>query len=109
VLSGVLTVYDGGCRRQSFEPGHPYVGGQQIHLVGNETDAPVTMIVTYLNPMHDFTLELAPRATAARAAAAARRPRRQPGRDRPPPGRGGRLRAIPDFFAPENVERLLAA
>ena len=50
VLSGVLTVYDGDCRRQTFEPGHPYVGGQQVHLVRNETDAPVTMIVTYLNP-----------------------------------------------------------
>jgi quercetin dioxygenase-like cupin family protein len=50
VLSGVLTVYDGDCRRETFEPGRPYVGGQQTHLVRNETDAPVTMIVTYLNP-----------------------------------------------------------
>lgn len=50
VLSGALTVYDRDCRRQTFVPGRPYVGGQQPHLVRNEDDAPVTMIVTYLNP-----------------------------------------------------------
>ena len=50
VLSGVLTVYDADCRRETFEPGRPYVGGQQPHLVRNESDAPVTMTVTYLNP-----------------------------------------------------------
>lgn len=50
VLSGVLTVYDGQCRPQTFEPGRPYVGGQEIHLVRNETAAPVEMAVTYLSP-----------------------------------------------------------
>ena len=50
VLSGVLTVYDAQCHRQTFEPGRPYVGGQDLHLVRNETDAPVGMTVTYLNP-----------------------------------------------------------
>lgn len=50
VLSGVLTVYDGQCRPQTFEPGRPYVGGQDIHLVRNETAAPVEMAVTYLSP-----------------------------------------------------------
>lgn len=50
VLSGTLTVYDGECQRQTFEAGQPYVGGQLPHLVQNETDAPVTMAVTYLSP-----------------------------------------------------------
>ena len=52
VLSGVLTVYDGLCRPQTFEPGRPYVGGQELHLVRNETAAPVEMAVTYLSPAH---------------------------------------------------------
>ena len=50
VLSGVLSVYDDQCRLQTFEAGRPYVGGQQPHLVRNETDAPVVMAVTYLSP-----------------------------------------------------------
>ncbi len=50
VLSGVLTVYDAQCRPQTFEPGRPYVGGQDLHLVRNESDAPVVMSVTYLSP-----------------------------------------------------------
>ena len=52
VLSGVLTVYDGQCRPQTFEPGRPYVGGQELHLVRNETATPVEMAVTYLSPAH---------------------------------------------------------
>ena len=55
VLSGVLTVYDDQCQPQRFEPGRPYVGGQQPHLVRNETDAPVTMAVTYLSPSRPAT------------------------------------------------------
>lgn len=50
VLSGVLTVYDNQCHPQTFGPGQPYVGGQQAHLVRNEADTPVVMVVTYLNP-----------------------------------------------------------
>lgn len=50
VISGVLTVYDAGCQPRTVEAGRPYVGGQQPHLVRNETDAPVVMAVTYLNP-----------------------------------------------------------
>lgn len=50
VLSGELTVYDGNCRAERFRPGRPYVGGQEIHLVRNETAAPVEMAVTYLSP-----------------------------------------------------------
>lgn len=50
VMSGVLTVVDGQCRPQTVEPGRPYVGGQEPHLVANRTDAPVTMAVTYLSP-----------------------------------------------------------
>ena len=52
VLSGVLTVYDGQCRPQTFGPGRPYVGGQDLHLVRNETAVPVEMAVTYLSPSH---------------------------------------------------------
>jgi quercetin dioxygenase-like cupin family protein len=50
VLSGTLTVYDKDCVARTYEPGRPYVGGQELHLVRNETDAPVVMAVTYLNP-----------------------------------------------------------
>ena len=50
VLSGVLSVYDEQCRLQTFEPGRPYVGGQQLHLVRNDGETPVTMAVTYLGP-----------------------------------------------------------
>ena len=50
VISGVLTVYDGQCQARTVEPGQPYVGGQEPHLVVNRTDAPVTMAVTYLRP-----------------------------------------------------------
>jgi len=50
VVSGTLTVYDDQCRAQTFEPGRPYVGGQELHLVRNESGSPVEMAVTYLNP-----------------------------------------------------------
>ena len=50
VLSGVLTVYDAQCRAQTFEPGRPYVGGQDLHLVRNDGGVPVEMAVTYLHP-----------------------------------------------------------
>lgn len=50
VLSGVLTVYDAQCRLQTFEPGRPYVGGQELHLVRNDGGVPVEMAVTYLTP-----------------------------------------------------------
>jgi quercetin dioxygenase-like cupin family protein len=50
VLSGVVTVYDAQCRPQTFEPGRPYVGGQELHLVRNEGGVPVEMAVTYLSP-----------------------------------------------------------
>ena len=50
VLSGVLTVYDGQCHAQTFQAGQPYVGGQELHMVRNESSEPVVMSVTYLNP-----------------------------------------------------------
>ena len=50
VLSGTLTVYDGQCQAQTFHAGQPYVGGQQLHLVRNESAEPVVMSVTYLHP-----------------------------------------------------------
>ena len=40
VLEGTLTVYDSQCRSESYGPGRPYVGGQQPHLVRNETRPP---------------------------------------------------------------------
>ena len=49
VLSGELTVYDRACRPQRVVPGEPYVGGQELHLVRNETPGTVDMVVTYLN------------------------------------------------------------
>ena len=60
VTSGVLTVHVSGCPTRTFEPGRPYVGGQEPHLVANETDAPVTMTVTYLNPSSPPTPEHRP-------------------------------------------------
>ena len=50
VLSGALTVYDVDCRATTYGPGRPYVGGQALHLVRNESSAPAEMTVTYLNP-----------------------------------------------------------
>lgn len=50
VLSGELTIYDAACTPLRVVPGQPYVGGQELHLARNETDRPVEMIVTYLNP-----------------------------------------------------------
>ena len=65
VLSGVLTVYDGQCRPQTFGPGQPYVGGQELHLVRNETDAPVAMAVTYLSPSAPHSRATEPMAAPA--------------------------------------------
>ena len=62
VLSGTLTIYDEGCRRETFGPGQSYVGGQANHLVRNETAAPVDMVVTYMNPAgpHESNRQMAP-------------------------------------------------
>jgi hypothetical protein len=49
-VSGELTIYGDSCRPQSVSPGHPYVGGRELHLARNETARPVEMIVTFLNP-----------------------------------------------------------
>jgi hypothetical protein len=49
VLTGELTVYDGGCRPQRVVAGEPYVGGRELHLARNETAERVEMVVTYLN------------------------------------------------------------
>jgi quercetin dioxygenase-like cupin family protein len=46
VLSGTLTVYDEACRPRLYGPGESYIGGQSPHMVRNETDADVEMIVT---------------------------------------------------------------
>ena len=50
VLSGTLTVYDADCQARTYGPGDTYVGGQDLHLAGNETATPVEMAVTYLFP-----------------------------------------------------------
>lgn len=49
VLSGTLTVYDAQCRRNTFGPDHPYIGGQEVHLAQNETASPVEMVVTFVD------------------------------------------------------------
>ena len=70
VLAGVLTVYDDRCRAATFGAGQPYVGGRGLHLVRNESDAPVAMVVTYVSPTRpgDSTRgEAAPAACAAPA------------------------------------------
>lgn len=51
ILAGELAVYDAGCVRTTYGPDNPYIGGQQLHLIRNETGAPVPMVVTYLNPV----------------------------------------------------------
>lgn len=50
VLSGTITFYDGGCRGQAYGPGETYVGGQDLHMVRNQTAELVTLAVTYLFP-----------------------------------------------------------
>ncbi|MFP5319352.1 MAG: hypothetical protein ACLGI2_13805 [Acidimicrobiia bacterium] len=50
ILSGELAVYDTACNRTSYGPDNPYIGGQALHLIRNETGAAVPMVVTYLNP-----------------------------------------------------------
>lgn len=50
ILSGELVVTDANCVRTTYGPGNPYIGGQHLHLIRNETDGPVPMVVTYLNP-----------------------------------------------------------
>lgn len=53
ILAGALTVYDDECRAQVFEPGRPYIGGQELHQVRNEAKTPVVMVVTYVSaPTH---------------------------------------------------------
>jgi quercetin dioxygenase-like cupin family protein len=50
VLSGTVTFYDSQCRARSYGPGEIYVGGQDVHVVRNETDEPAELAVTYLFP-----------------------------------------------------------
>jgi quercetin dioxygenase-like cupin family protein len=50
VLSGTVTMYDGGCQGRAYGPGETYVGGREVHTVTNETAEPVTLSVTYLFP-----------------------------------------------------------
>jgi hypothetical protein len=48
VLAGMLSVYDATCARHDFGPGETYLGGSYPHLARNETDQPVTMVLTYV-------------------------------------------------------------
>ena len=50
VLSGTVTFYDSQCQGRSYGPGDTYVGGQEVHVVRNETVAPAEVAVTYLFP-----------------------------------------------------------
>ena len=47
VLEGTLTVYDETCTKQDVGPGGSYLGGREAHLVRNETDTPVRLVVTH--------------------------------------------------------------
>jgi quercetin dioxygenase-like cupin family protein len=49
IVSGSLTVYDADCRAQSYDPDRPYIGGQEVHLLRNETTQAVEMVVTYVS------------------------------------------------------------
>ncbi|MGH9278654.1 MAG: cupin domain-containing protein [Acidimicrobiales bacterium] len=48
VIAGELTVYGPDCRAETFGPGRPYIGGQELHMERNETAHPVELIVTHL-------------------------------------------------------------
>lgn len=48
ILSGTLTVYGADCQPHTFGPGQPYMGGDELHVARNETDAPLEMAVTYV-------------------------------------------------------------
>lgn len=51
ILAGELAVYDTACNRTTYGPDNPYIGGQQLHLIRNETGGQVPMVVTYLNSL----------------------------------------------------------
>ncbi|MDP1804984.1 MAG: cupin domain-containing protein, partial [Acidimicrobiales bacterium] len=50
VLSGTVTFYDSQCQARSYGRGEIYVGGQDVHVVRNETVEPAEVAVTYLFP-----------------------------------------------------------
>lgn len=49
VLADELTVY-AGMPAAAFRPGAPYIGGQELLVARNETDRPLDMVLTYVNP-----------------------------------------------------------
>jgi quercetin dioxygenase-like cupin family protein len=51
VLSGTVTFYDGQCQGRTYGPGETYVGGQETHVVRNETAESAQLAVTYLFPV----------------------------------------------------------
>jgi quercetin dioxygenase-like cupin family protein len=65
VTSGGLTVYDAQCQRTTYAVGQPFLGGNGVHLVRNETDQPVQMVVTYILAkdagLEDFVVPASPR------------------------------------------------
>lgn len=67
ILSGSLTVIDEHCVVTVHGPDNPYIGGQRPHLIRNDNDAPVPMVVTYVNPAQPSTAHRAevPGATPA--------------------------------------------
>lgn len=70
VVSGTLTVVDGGCQSHTFGPGESYVGGRDTHLALNQSASPLEMVVTYMFPTGvshtDFHVTV-PAPTACRA------------------------------------------
>ena len=50
ILSGTLTVYGPDCKAVRYGAGQSFVGGQNLHMARNETDAPVQLTETILYP-----------------------------------------------------------
>lgn len=47
VLEGVLSIVDGACTPQVVGAGESWIGGREPHLVRNDTESPVRLVITY--------------------------------------------------------------
>ena len=60
VKEGMITLYDGhdaDCAPRVYGPGESFVdeGGDHVHIARNETDEPVTLLVTFIIPEGEMT------------------------------------------------------
>lgn len=68
VLSGTLTVYDEGCRRQDYQAGQTYLGGREPHAARNLTAEELRLAATYVADSPSGTAgSLVPRPTGCEA------------------------------------------